>query len=234
LNRADKFYSVEKLGLVLIDQAFEAWEVKKSVGYQIIAALSYYGLIETQRVDDGRWVKLSDLALSIIRDKDPNSEERKQAIKEAALRPKVFSELWKIGPGGRIPDEKLLSRLRLKMDFTDEASSAVVKTYRKVLAYSGLDKATDGDLGRMGRPEPPESQGGQGMAIAVEDSITIDDKEKVQTYTVDLPFQVKGKTSRFSLKIPYPMDWSDWERMRGILDSILGEVIPGKPENQKK
>ena len=59
---------------------------------QTVAALHQYGLLEYWR--GSRSVALSDLAISIITNPDQASPERAAAVKGAALKPRIFAELW--------------------------------------------------------------------------------------------------------------------------------------------
>src|SRR5690606_17547047 len=67
---------------------------KSSGGIQTVAALKHFGLLEDSGSGQDRRVKLTDLANRILLDQRPNSIERQELIKRAALNPKMHQELW--------------------------------------------------------------------------------------------------------------------------------------------
>ena len=88
-----------------------------------IGALRAYGLLEGR----GDELRVSDDAVTIIAD-PPDSPERQQAIREAALKPRLFDEIHQHYEGER-PSEENLRSLLIKRDFSDEAASRGIKVY---------------------------------------------------------------------------------------------------------
>jgi hypothetical protein len=76
----------------------QAWSLsaKSSAFAQTLAALYQYGLLESYDLEDRR-PRLSTLARRLIPTDYVDPSERARAVKEAALRPKIFSELWEVG-----------------------------------------------------------------------------------------------------------------------------------------
>lgn len=95
----------------------------KSLG--VIGALSRYGLLEGRGDETG----VSDLALTIIAH-EPGSPERLTAIREAAEKPELFSELDGKFPDGKASDSAIRSYL-LTQKFIPEAADNVVRSYRE-------------------------------------------------------------------------------------------------------
>ena len=95
----------------------------KSLG--VLAALSKYGLIEG-RGDDTR---VSDLAVSIIAHQ-PGTPERGEAIRSAASKPELFSEIDGRFLGGKASDAAIRSYL-ITQKFIPPAADAVVRSYRE-------------------------------------------------------------------------------------------------------
>jgi len=95
----------------------------KSLG--VIGALNRFGLIEGR----GDETYVSDLALAIIAH-EPGSPERVAAIREAAGKPELFSELDSKFPDGRASDSAIRSYL-LTQKFIPEAADNVVRSYRE-------------------------------------------------------------------------------------------------------
>jgi hypothetical protein len=130
--------------------AADAWGTKitSSATLQTAAALLQYGLIEDEGSRSARRVKLSRLGLSIVMDKRPDSVERNAAIKDAALNPNIFGELWRTyGNAAGLDDSALQFALTLertqqgKAPFSPEAAREVIRVYRESMTYAGLTEA---------------------------------------------------------------------------------------------
>lgn len=113
---------------------------KSSGARQTMAALNYYDLVEYVGRGVDRKVQLTELALRIVLDKQPNSAARKEAIKKAALEPAIFRELH-----GRyapiLPDDVVIETyLKIERAFNDEAAAATIKHFRDTMTFAGLDE----------------------------------------------------------------------------------------------
>lgn len=121
---------------------YKLWDMgaQSSSARQTMAALNHYGLVDYIGRGDNRKVKLSDLALKIALDKQPNSSERAAAIKEAALLPAIHSALYERF-GALLPaDVVLQTYLCRDMGYNEEAAKGLIDTYKDTLSYAGLDK----------------------------------------------------------------------------------------------
>ena len=100
IERARSFYHHEKRSSANVAVAVQHWgySPSSSGGRQTLAALISYGLLEDKGSGDQRSVTLSDLALRILLDDRPDSIERADAIRRAALLPKIHSELFSKWP----------------------------------------------------------------------------------------------------------------------------------------
>lgn len=95
----------------------------KSLG--VLSAVLKYGLLEG-RGDDTR---VSDLAVAIIAH-PAGSPERVTALKDAASKPELFSELDSRFQGGKASDQAIRSYL-LTQKFIPTAADAVIRSYRE-------------------------------------------------------------------------------------------------------
>ena len=107
------------------------------VSMSVVSALGKYGLLAS--IDDD--MQVSDDALSILVD-PPESEERAQALRRAALKPELFTELHKHF-GGTVPSDVNLLAYLQKHGFTANAATLAAKSFRETMQLiSGL--APDG------------------------------------------------------------------------------------------
>jgi hypothetical protein len=95
----------------------------KSLG--VLSAVLKYGLLEGR----GDETRVSDLAVAIIAH-PPGSSERAAALREAASKPELFSELDARFQGGKASDQALRSYL-LTQKFIPTAADAVIRSYRE-------------------------------------------------------------------------------------------------------
>ena len=138
ISRAREFYAAERRHAARVPVAVAHWNFaeKSSGGLQTIAALKQYGLMEESGGGDERTVRLSDLALRILLDDTPNSQERQTAIRDAALRPKLFAEMYAKW-GAELPSEaSMATYLRLDRGFNDNSVRQVIKNYRDTIRFA--------------------------------------------------------------------------------------------------
>jgi len=151
IDRARELYAKAQGFQVGFKVLADAWGYReKSSGlWGTAAALIHYGLLEDEGTGKSRKFKISEAANRILRDLAPDSEKRREAIRRAALKPAIFSELWeKFGSPNVLSDAFLVNYLALdrgdegKAHFSDSSAADVIKNYRETVSYAGL-----GDLG---------------------------------------------------------------------------------------
>ncbi len=155
LSKAEQLYNAVRHHAAALPTAAKAWEtgVKSSATLQSAGALIQFGLLEDEGSGESRKVKLTPLALKIIMDKRPDSKDRAAAMKQAALSPKIFAELFEqYAAANDIDDALLIHTMTMervqqgKAPYSDDSAGDVVRVYRDSLAYAGLtdsDKTTD-------------------------------------------------------------------------------------------
>lgn len=144
--RAREFESAYHQNPARASSAVKTWSYaeKSSGGIQTIAALVAYGLMEDEGSLDNRRLKLTPLAMTIL--KDARAGAAAAALKVAALKPKVLSELWGAWGGTRPPDHDCISTLVLDMKFSDEAAARLLSVYDSTILFANLgesDKLAD-------------------------------------------------------------------------------------------
>ena len=99
-----------------------------------LAALRGFGLIEKR----GNSLALSSKALAIIQNKRPGSGERADAIRRAAMQPKVHADVLERF-GGKIPsDESLHFYLHHEKAFTDKGADQFIKQFKATMEFANL------------------------------------------------------------------------------------------------
>lgn len=139
LEKASQLWRAEGRHAVSVNVAMQHWGYKaeSSTGFSCIAALKKFSLVDEEGVGENREVRLSNLGLAILLD-EAGSPERGEALRTAALGPRIHSELWeRYGPD--LPSDQSLKRfLVIEKNFNETAVEEFVGEYRETIAYAGL------------------------------------------------------------------------------------------------
>lgn len=133
------------------------FSAKSSGAMQTVAALGHYGLIKFgEGLAENRLLQLSERAIKILLDKRGNEE--RNALQEAALQPKLFSDLWKKW-GNQLPsDGNIESYLVVDLKFNQTAIPLVLKSYKETLSYAGLMDSDTVSLADEDKSETPAEE----------------------------------------------------------------------------
>lgn len=111
---------------------------KSSAFLQTLAALQRFGLLEEIEGKPRRLKLTKDAVdLYLLPSDDPR---RSQLTRAAALRPKVFAELWELHGTDLPSDANLRYSLITERGFLDNAADDLIKKYKKTIAFAGLGK----------------------------------------------------------------------------------------------
>lgn len=129
LDRARQFYDKEKRGSAPYLVVAEHWRYSPSSSgaLQTAAALKSYGLFVDEGSGASRKLKLTDLALRILLDTRPDSTERKQYMRQAAIAPSVIEEIYSKWPKALPSDATLNHYLVLERGFSQSSALRAVK-----------------------------------------------------------------------------------------------------------
>jgi hypothetical protein len=115
----------------------------KSSGWRLaLAALKRFGLVEYVGSKKSGEVKLTDLALRILLDVQGSSPERERAIKDAALTPGIYRELWSHWGGNLPSDDTAQTYLTLNKGFNEASVPGFLADFKKTISFAKLG-ATD-------------------------------------------------------------------------------------------
>jgi len=122
--------------------ACKAWGIGSQTGtaIQTVAALGHFGLFEFEGSGDKRAGRLTDLAFSILHDKQLASPERDQAVQCAALMPKIHSELWDKWQEALPSDPTIETFLVRDRGFSEAGAANLIAEYKATIAFAKLDQ----------------------------------------------------------------------------------------------
>jgi len=119
-------------------------------GARALAALRQYGLLQ---VVDGS-AALTERALDLVLAPDEASPHRRDALRAAALSPKLHRELWELADDGPLPsDDQLEYYLVRERNFNPNRVERFLKSFRQTIESAGLAGPK--------RDDPAEQSGGE-------------------------------------------------------------------------
>jgi hypothetical protein len=111
------------------------FSAKSSGGQLALAAMKKFGLLIEEGAGEGRKVKLSEAAIGLL---NPSAPNRDQLLKEAALKPSIYADLWnKYGAGGA-SDGTIRDYLVFERKFFDEAVKILLSTFKDTISFANL------------------------------------------------------------------------------------------------
>ncbi|SAL29021.1 hypothetical protein AWB64_02472 [Caballeronia sordidicola] len=175
LQRAQVLYSHERRSSAPSSSVAKHWgNSELSSGFkQTVAALKSYGLLSDEPGSGARMVRLTDLALRILLDSRPESEEKAAYTRQAALTPPVASEVFQRWPDGLPSDHTLSHYLMFDRGFQQETAARVARTLRQNESFAGLRQYLSVPESEMpagddlDAPEPPVHEFDVSRATAV-------------------------------------------------------------------
>lgn len=200
------------------------YSLKSSTGIRAVSALNQFGLLDDQGRGNERRIRSSKLATTIL--EHPDTKERKEAIKEAALRPTLYKEIWERFDGN------LPSIETLKWDLTGEGDPSTgdlnkqsvdefIGSFFETLVFADLiecDNISDEDdkqndflperslNDEVAHPVDPSAESNrQSLRIVTEEDF-------------ELPFQL-GSGVQGVLRLPRSMTPKQWEKFESVIES---------------
>ncbi len=166
LEKAAILWHAEGRHAASISVVMQHWGYREesSTGYSCVAALKKFGLVDHDGMGETRQIKLSGLALRILLDDDPQSDERRAALREAALGPRIHAELWE-RYGIDLPSDQSLKRfLVLERSFNEASVDELLAEYKATMAFAGL-AVRGGTVAATDTPPTAGTNGGNGATI---------------------------------------------------------------------
>lgn len=142
INHARQFWDKEKTheATPAIAAQHFGFKAGSSTGMQVAAALSYYGLMQQSGMKESRTVKLTDLAISILKNQEP-SRERDALLKKAALKPALHARLA-AKYGEKMPSaETLKNHLEFDEKFNPGFVDDFIRQFLATLEFAGIGKS---------------------------------------------------------------------------------------------
>jgi len=142
IKRTRELYVQDRMNPVPLSIVVKRWgyKPKSSAGVITAAALKSFGLVRDSGTGQDRKLQVTEHAHNIFLDTRHTSQERDQLIKDAALRPKIHSVLWKKWGHDLPSDETLDHALKADWGFNPNSVSEFIKEYKDTIRFSKLTK----------------------------------------------------------------------------------------------
>lgn len=114
------------------------YTAKSGGGFQRLAAMKKFGLIDDKGSKDQRAVWVTERARLILLDSD-DSPNRKALVREAALKPTLHAEVYERWPHGLPSDDDMNRWLVMERKFNENSVDVVVSEIRSTFEYAVLD-----------------------------------------------------------------------------------------------
>ncbi len=229
--KARTFFEHEKYSQVPTEVALKHWgyNPRSGPGLRLLSALLQYGLMEDEGSGNKRKVKLSELGRMLVLDERDDSEGRRTALRNAALKPSIYQELSRAHPSGLPSDENLRHELIMNRKFNPDVVGEFIADLRSTFRFANLiesdimsENKADIDEERPGedRPLVPRHEGKRMPETQLEDT---------RSWDLTIPLIGGGQAI---LRAPIPLSEENYTLLTSMLDSTLKSMKKAitKPE----
>lgn len=186
---------------------------------QLVATFKKFGLTVDEGTTNSRRISVSDLALHIL--KGP-AEVKEEAIKVAALRPRIYAELWNVW-GSSVPSEESQQWYLLdNRKFNQSVIKQFLRDFWATIQFAGLEQAE-----KLDAATPPD---GQNLSDTLENSLARVDRAgeaglppspALEQFSMSLP----GSGRQIIIKVALPLTAEEYEFFQTWLEMLKGEWI---------
>lgn len=138
IDRAEELRVAHKRAPARLAQVGPTWGYgpKSSGLLQTVAALKQYGLIDDLGSGEDRRIVLSELGWKILVDTRPGARE--DALRQAALSPRLLRDFYDRWMPDRPSDAHCVSELHLDYGFTQESAKTFLRVFDETVAFANL------------------------------------------------------------------------------------------------
>ena len=222
IERWRTLYEKESRHLAPIEAVLSHWgyETSSGNGLRVIAALKQFGLADEDKSGPDRKIRLSRLAMEILKPDHEGSKNHMAVLREAALHPKIYLDIWEKYDGS-LPSDRTLERyLELERDFNPNFVDRFIQKMRASfeLAKLGGADTIDQDYIAPANEEsniwPKEPMAATSMMPAYASSGIMRD------FPLTLP-----SLEVATIRLPVPMSEEDFDTLVSSLQSMKRSLL---------
>lgn len=137
IDRLRQLNEVGRGHYVLISTARDHWDYQRNAGDRTAAALRSYGLVEVKGEGEKREYKPTEAGIKILE----GHSQREQLIKEAALKPEIYKQVWDYYGGNLPADPVIREYLRWEKKFNPDNIDKFLKQFRDTITFANLTES---------------------------------------------------------------------------------------------
>ncbi|MFQ6027598.1 MAG: hypothetical protein ACE5Q6_08915 [Dehalococcoidia bacterium] len=205
----------------------------KAMGYNTLngasrsalGALRHYGLFDAKRGENNGKLSQRALTLSLM---PPSANEYKQAVKEAALEPPLFRDLYQSMPDAS--DQNLIYHLVTKGEFTHDGAERCSKVFRAAIQFANLDGSgmiSGYDNGLISDDEEYLDEDDE-MNAPIQTPNTHSAEQAVKTLKPSpdtATFIIAGGSTSIRMDIPMPITESKWKQIEAMFQAVKDDFV---------
>jgi hypothetical protein len=209
ISKVRVFQDQQKRNIVDFDSASESLGYKPNAyGGRAIATMLGYGLVDEIKGTSSRRFRISETARDLIVTYGVDDPEWKEIVRNAALKPKIYSQLVSRFPHELPSDKAIRQHLLVEMKFNEDVVLGVIRDFKKTYKFANL-----GTLDALSEDYTDKIEDGRNSDFDVNDRKTVvaNDKSRISAPQIDFPSTAgTGRVSfpetadTFSLPIPLP------------------------------
>lgn len=227
IARAQTILDSEGRIAVPAEAVYKDWGYKAESGpsKSTLSALRKFGLVEYRGGGADRKVQLTDRAIDILL-RERGDPKRQEAVRAAALAPKIHADLYERYREGLPSDHTLTSDLRRDLRFSEVAVRDFISQFRDTLAFAGLT-----DAGTI-PPRPNDTEDGMTTITTSRQSEELSRPSRPTlpgNRTVHLP--IDSETWAV-LEAAFPLTQDGWDQMIAVLQAMRPALV--QPSNREK
>ena len=180
----------------------EHWEygAKSSGGFQAIASLKRFGLLMAVNNETSRGLKVSDMALNLLKYEETDPAAYRKQLKSLALLPAWYQTLWD-RYHAELPSDKTIESFLIFDNKMQEASAKLlIKTYKETISFA---KLTESDKIEEVKPQINEKKDEKDYKLKIVQTPEM----PIESLTGQLPIPIGNSVAH----VPFPMGEDDFE-----------------------
>jgi hypothetical protein len=227
IQRAKKVYDHEARNATPISALAAHWGFKAGTSSSnlTVASLKRFGLLDDEGSRESRLARLTDLALDIFLNPQPQA-----SIQRAALTPKIHRELYEKYGASLPSDASLRHELIMTRGFTDAGADDFIRQFRRTLAFAHLDEESSPGTevapaqDSLAATAPSEEVQSVGAQIATEPNQLAVPASVVDT--VAIPILLVGGES-VTISGSFPITEPAWQQFIRVLEAMKPGLVAG-------
>jgi hypothetical protein len=213
VSMMQKVWEKEKRNAAPATTIVEHWgyAAKSSGGFSALASLKRFGLLEEVTGAATRSLKVSAMALDLLKYEGTDTAAYRKLLKSLALLPDWYQMMWN-KYGCELPSDKTLeSFLVFEQHLTEESAQQFIKLYKETISFA---KLSESDMVEETKPPATENGDGKSKGSQTGDGgIKSKNSMEMIVNPGELPIPIAGKVAL----VPFPMTEEDFDLFIGTL-----------------